>query len=83
MPAMQDLRTSCCLLAAFVLAGCGEPDSPTAAPGSVERATDAIDRDAAADRTATIDRLHDEENARAESATSRIAASEKRRTKQD
>ncbi len=37
------------------LSGCGSEPAPKAAPGAVERTTEALDRDEAAEQAATID----------------------------
>ena len=63
--------------------GCGPSETPTAAPGAVERTVAELDRNEAAERAETIRKLDREAQARAEEAQQRIRASARQRAKQD
>ncbi len=70
------LRPSAILLC-LALSGCGPEPAPKAAPGAVERTTEALDRDEAAERVATIKSNDREADARGAAAARRIRAADK------
>lgn len=57
------------------------PQQPQAAPGSVEKLTDDLDRQLAADEAAALRTARKTEDARAAAAERRIAASERDRVR--
>lgn len=69
------------ILIPLALAGCGSEPAPKAAPGAVERTTEAIDRNEAAERAAIIHSNEREEDARADAAERRIRAADEGRSK--
>lgn len=60
----------------LLLAACGAPETPQAAPGSVERLTAELDRQEEAERLATIRRNAREAELRSERFAQRLAALE-------
>ena len=77
MQAMNLLRTPLLPLL-LALAACGRSDPPPEAkPGAVERTTDALDRNAAAERNQTVERIDNEAEARAADSKQRIEAIER------
>ncbi len=66
----------------FALCACGAEPAPQAAPGAVERTTEALDRQDAAEKAATTRRNDREADARADAAERRLeAVSEKEKAK--
>jgi hypothetical protein len=64
----------------LALSGCGPEPAPKAAPGAVERTTEALDRDEAAERVATTKSNDREAEVRADAAARRIRASDEGRS---
>lgn len=60
------------ILVCLALCGCGPEPVPQAAPGAVERTTEALERDEAAERAATTESNDREAKARADAAARRI-----------
>jgi hypothetical protein len=81
MPTM--MRPTILLAAASALAACGQSDTPTAAPGAVERTTRELDRNAATEMNALIRKADREADERADVAKQRIADSERARRRDD
>lgn len=63
-------------LSLLLLTACGQGDAPEAPPGSVERTTDAIERNEAVQRNETIQRIDREAEMRAEASKQRVRAVE-------
>jgi hypothetical protein len=71
------------LLPLLILGGCEAAEAPKAQPGAVERTADALDRNEAAERNATIRRLEREAQIRAADSEERIKDIERRQEKGD
>jgi hypothetical protein len=82
MRAMTMIRPSA-FLPLLALVACGPRETPQAPPGSVERTADALDRKDAAERNATVRRIEDEAEARADDSEQRIEAIEQGRAEKD
>jgi hypothetical protein len=67
------------LLSLLALAACESRETPQAPPGAVERTTEALDRNEAAQKQETVRRIDDEAEARADDSEERIEAIEKAR----
>jgi hypothetical protein len=75
----MNLAQTASLLSLLALASCGPRDTPQAPPGAVERTTEALDRNEAAQKKETVRRIDDEAEARADDSKDRIEAIEKAR----
>jgi hypothetical protein len=64
----------------LALSACGREAAPEAAPGAVERTTDELDRNAAAERSAITDSNDRDAKERADAAARRIKSVEKGRS---
>ncbi len=74
------------LLTSLVLALCacgGSAETAEAPPGAVERTTEALARNEAAEQKATIRKIDREAEVRAEASKDRIEAIERNRSQQD
>ena len=74
---LMSLQRTFILPAILALAGCGSSETPQAAPGAVEAATAQLDRNDAAERRGTIERIENEAEQRTDRFEKRIKAIER------
>ncbi len=67
----------------LALSACGSKETPEAPPGSVERTTESLARNEAAERVETIRRIDRDAQARAEDSKRRIKAVEQGQPEQE